>query len=75
MNDDYDVMIHKLLQEADIATTDIQLFLRIYSQFDTSIPFYSAGSAFMVPWPDEESRLLAPIYPFQPTVYYHFLTI
>jgi len=38
---------------------------------DVSIPLYTAGTALMVPWPEEESRLLAPIYPFQPTVTFY----
>ncbi len=56
------------LQEVDIATTDFVLYLSLFSRFDVSIPLYTAGVALIVPWPDEESRLLAPIHPFQPTV-------
>jgi len=56
------------LQEVDIATTDFLLYLSVFSRFDVSIPLYTAGTAIITPWPDEESRLLAPIHPFQPTV-------
>ena len=51
-----------------MTSTDIQLIWKLFNLFDVSVPFYTAGTAFLVPWPDEESRLLAPIYPFQPTV-------
>ena len=47
------------------------MYWRLLNKLDISVPFYSAGSALLVPWPDEESRLLAPIYPFQPTVNIH----
>jgi len=56
-------------QEADMTSTDTQLYYGLFRRFDVSIPLYTAGTAFMVPWPDEESRLLAVIHPFQPTVY------
>ena len=55
-------------QEADMTSADIQLYWGLSSRFDVSIPLYTASTAFMVPWPDEESRLLALIYPFQLTV-------
>ena len=61
-------LYYTFVQEADITSTDIQLYWGLFSRFDVSVPFYTAGTAFMVPWPDEESRLLAPIYPFQLTV-------
>ena len=51
-----------------MTSTDIQLIWKLFNLFDVSVPFYTAGTAVLVPWPDDESRLLAPIYPFQPTV-------
>jgi len=42
--------------------------IQIYRQLDISIPLFSAGIALLVPWPEEESRLLAPIRPFQSMV-------
>ena len=56
------------MQEADMTSADTQLYWGLFNRFDVSIPFYTASTAFMVPWPDEESRLLALIYPFQLTV-------
>ena len=56
------------LQDVDVITTTVTLFLARFIRFDISIPLYTAGSALMVPWPDEESRLLAPTHPFQPMV-------
>ena len=35
---------------------------------DFSIPLIISQFRFMVPWPEEESRLLAPVHPFQTTV-------
>ena len=52
----------------DVVTTEVALYLARFSRFDVSIPLYTSGVALMVPWPDEESRLLAPIRPFQPMV-------
>jgi len=41
----------------------------LFNRLDVSIPLYTAGSALIVPWPEEGSRLLiAPIHPFQPMV-------
>ena len=64
----------------DIATTQIIMSLNNFERFDISIPLYAAGPVLMVPWPGEESRLLAAIRPFQSTViplyiYIHWLTI
>jgi len=39
-----------------------------YSQIDLSVPVMIQPYRLIVPWPDEESRLLAPIRPFQPVV-------
>ena len=35
---------------------------------DFSIPIIISQFRFMVPWPEEESRLLAPVHPFQTMV-------
>ena len=56
------------IKEADMTSADTQLYWSLFNRFDVSIPLYTASTAFMVPWPDEESRLLALIYPFQLTV-------
>lgn len=56
------------LQDVDVVTTAVTLFLTRFSRFDVSVPLYTSGVALMVPWPDEVSRLLAPIQPFQPMV-------
>ena len=42
--------------------------IQIFQQVDISIPLFSAGIALLVPWQEEESRLLAPIHPFQSMV-------
>ena len=42
--------------------------LSLFNRLDISIPLYAAGPVLMVPWPGEESRLLAAIRPFQSTV-------
>jgi len=59
---------HFTIQEADIAVTQMLLSWSLFNRLDVSIPLYTAGSALIVPWPEEESRLLAPIHPFQPMV-------
>ena len=41
----------------------------LFNRLDISIPFYTGGPVLMVPWPGEESRLLATIRPFQLTVH------
>jgi len=48
--------------------TRIALGVQDFIRLDVSIPLFSTGTALLVPWPDEESRLLAPVHPFQPTV-------
>jgi len=40
-----------------------------YQQFDFSVPKMIEPYVIVVPWPNEESRLLAPIRPFQPMVW------
>ena len=39
-----------------------------YQIVDLSYPVQLAPMRIVVPWPSEESRLLAPIRPFQPMV-------
>lgn len=48
-----------LYKEADIAATRMVLTVREFTRLDVSIPLSSAGTALLVPLPDEESRLLA----------------
>jgi hypothetical protein len=40
-----------------------------YQQIDFSVPKMIEPYIIIVPWPKEESRLLAPIRPFQPMVW------
>jgi len=40
----------------------------LFNRLDVSIPLFAGGAVLMVPWPGEESRLLAAIRPFQSTV-------
>ena len=42
---------------------------------DCSIPLYATRSQLLVPFPEEESRILAPIRPFQLEVYSFFKCI
>ena len=44
-----------------------------FRRMDVSIVFYSSGTALLVPWPEEQSRLLAPIRPFDSTVLYIYI--
>ena len=74
------ILCYTNFQEVDVVTTDAALFLARFHKFDVSIPLYTSGVALLVPWPDEQSRLLAPIHPFQPmvmnpTYYYVWSTI
>lgn len=39
-----------------------------YQMIDMSVPVMIEKYYIVVPWPNEESRLLAPIRPFQPIV-------
>ena len=48
-----------------------ETFLRM----DISVPMEIEPYGLIVPWPKEESRLLAPIRPFQPMVIYKWLPI
>jgi hypothetical protein len=41
-----------------------------YKQLDITVPAMIDPYHLVVPWPKEESRLLAPIRPFQPIVNY-----
>lgn len=41
-------------------------------EMDFTIPLVITRYRFLVPWPKEESRLLAPIRPFQSMVAYSF---
>ena len=44
------------------------LSLDHFTRMDISCPLNLVPFGMMVPWPEEETRLLAPIKPFQPTV-------
>ena len=57
-----------LLQEADILAIGLVASPLAYSQVDISVPVMMEPFRLIVPWPEEESRLLAPIRPFQPIV-------
>jgi hypothetical protein len=48
----------------------IPLSIKAYQQCDLSNPILNQPYDLIVPWPKEESRLLAPIRPFQPMVIY-----
>ena len=44
-----------------------------YEVIDMSVPFYMEPYRIVVPWPQPESPLLAPIRPFQPLVHWILL--
>ena len=48
----------------------IPLSIKTYQTCDMSNPILNQPYELIVPWPEEESRLLAPIRPFQPLVIY-----
>ena len=43
-----------------------------YSEIDLSVPVMIQPYRLIVPWPDKESCLLAPLRPFQPVSLYSF---
>ena len=57
-----------LSQEADIAPIGQPMTYETFLILDVSVPVLIEAYGLIVPWPDEESRLLAPIRPFQPMV-------
>ena len=58
-------MINK---ETDIFAIGLVASASAYSQIDITVPVMMEPFRLIVPWPEEESRLLAPIRPFQPIV-------
>jgi len=48
-----------------MTTAFVYLSLYECSRADCTIPLIMAKNKLMVPWPDEESRIIAPLKPFQ----------
>lgn len=57
-----------VFQEVDISSFSMALTLDNCIRTDCSVPVTMTPVSLMVPWPEEESRLLAPIHPFHWTV-------
>lgn len=55
-------------QEVEVVTYGIGLNLDHCTRLDCSRSLIASPYGLMVPWPEEESRLLAAIKPFQPIV-------
>lgn len=55
----------------DLGAIGVTLYLKHYQQqnIDLSVPIIIEPYKLVVPWPEEENRLLAPIRPFQPLVW------
>jgi len=58
----------EIYQEVDMVSTEMVCNPDQFRRMDVSVVFFSAGNALLVPWPEEQSRLLAPIRPFDSTV-------
>ena len=56
------------MQEVDISAIGVDMLHNVFEKVDISVPVMIEPYKLVVPWPDEESRLLAPIRPFQPLV-------
>lgn len=52
----------------DVITYGMKENIDACSRMDCSFPLMPLTAGMMVPWPEEKSRLLAPIQPFEPTV-------
>ena len=61
------LLLHRY-QLADLAPYGILPSPSKYEVIDTTVPFLIEPYRLVVPWPKPESRLLAPIRPFQPLV-------
>jgi len=61
-------IIYLTNQEVDLSAFGIDLSHSINEKIDISVPVIQEPYRLVVPWPSEESRLLAPIRPFQPWV-------
>ena len=57
------------LQKADVAAFGIITTYDKFLVLDISVPLIIEPHRIIVPWPKEESRLLATIRPFQPLVF------
>jgi len=55
-------------QEVDLAPVGLMPNPQKYQQIDFSVPISMDPCRLVVPYPKEESRLMAPLRPFQPTV-------
>ena len=60
--------IVNFLKEVDISAIGVDMLHHVFQKIDVSVPVMIEPYRLVVPWPDEESRLLAPIRPFQPLV-------
>ena len=54
-----------VVKEIDVVTRMMGLNLDYYTQMDCSLPLYLTGTKLIVPWPDQETPILAPIRPFE----------
>jgi hypothetical protein len=55
-------------KEVDVTGFGVTSSYAKYQVIDMSVPMMIEPWHIVVPWPKEESRLLAPIRPFQPPV-------
>jgi len=54
-----------MVKEVNMTAVFVYLSLLECSRADCTIPLLTAKNKLMVPWPDEESRIIAPLKPFQ----------
>ena len=54
-----------MVKEVNMTAVFVYLSLFECSRADCTIPLLTAKNKLMVPWPDEESRIIAPLKPFQ----------
>ena len=64
------IIMYLQIKEVNITTKFVLLVFNECDRVDCSIPLHTSRVSLMVPWPEEESRILAPIRPFQTKVYY-----
>ena len=64
----FDLLDAVFKQEADFAPIGQPMTHEAFLRVDISVPVLIEPYGLIVPWPNEESRLLAPIRPFQPMV-------
>ena len=71
----YELMMSIVMKfkKADIAPNGFGMAWSKYQVVDLSVPIMIEPYRIVVPWPKEQSRLLAPIRPFQPLVSGHSL--